>query len=56
MSLLYVTQIKFEFHDFASTFIRPSSDGTYDGMVISVRLGLRPSGSSGLRPSVRRQF
>ena len=30
-------------------FIRPSSDGTYYGMVMSVRPGLRP----GLRPSVR---
>ena len=30
-------------------FIRPSSDGTYYGMVMSVRPGLRPS----VRPSVR---
>ena len=32
-----------------SIFIRPSSDGTYYGMVMSVRPGLRPT----LRPSVR---
>ena len=30
-------------------FIRPSSDGTYYGMVMSVRPSVRP----GLRPSVR---
>ena len=43
-------------------FIRPSSDGTYYGMVMSVRVSVRPSDSpsvrpsdspSGLRPSVR---
>ena len=33
-------------------FIRPSSDGTYYGMVMSVRPGLRPS----VRPSVRHSF
>ena len=33
-------------------FIRPSSDGTYYGMVMSVR----PSGSPSVRPSVRHSF
>ena len=33
-------------------FIRPSSDGTYYGMVMSVRPSVRPSGVS-VRPSVR---
>ena len=33
-------------------FIRPSSDGTYYGMVMSVRPTLRP----GLRPPVFRTF
>ena len=33
-------------------FIRPSSDGTYYGMVMSVR----PSGSPSIRPSVRHSF
>ena len=34
-------------------FIRPSSDGTYYGMVMSVRPGLRPSDSPSVHPSVR---
>ena len=34
-------------------FIRPSSDGTYYGMVMSVRPGLRPSDSPSIRLSVR---
>ena len=34
-------------------FIRPSSDGTYYGMVMSVRPGLRPSGPPSVPPSVR---
>ena len=42
---------------FSFIFIRPSSDGTYYGMVMSVRVSVRPSGSPsvrpGLRPSVR---
>ena len=38
-----VLQIKFECHHFASIFIRPSSDGTYYGMVMSVRVSVRPS-------------
>ena len=33
-------------------FIRPSSDGTYYGMVMSVRPGLRPSVHPSVRPSV----
>ena len=33
-------------------FIRPSSDGTYYGMVMSVRPSVRPSGSPSVRPSV----
>ena len=33
-------------------FIRPSSDGTYYGMMMSVRPGLRPSDSPSVRPSV----
>ena len=32
-------------------FIRPSSDGTYYSMVMSVRPGLRPSDSPSVRPS-----
>ena len=32
-------------------FIRPSSDGTYYGMVMSVRPSVRPSGSPSVRPS-----
>ena len=32
-----ILQIKFECHQFASIFICPSSDGTYYGMVMSVR-------------------
>ena len=34
---------------YCNVFIRPSSDGTYYGMVMSVRPGLHPT----LRPSVR---
>ena len=34
-------------------FIRPSSDGMYYGMVMSVRPGLRPSDSPSVRLSVR---
>ena len=34
-------------------FIRPSSDGTYYGMVMSVRPSVRPSGSPSVRPSIR---
>ena len=41
--------IKFECRKFASIFIRLSSDGTYYGMVMSVRVSVRPSDS----PSVR---
>ena len=37
-------------------FIRPSSDGTYYGMVMSVRPGLRPSVRPSIRPSVRHSF
>ena len=43
-------------------FIRPSSDGTYYGMVMSVRVSVRPSirpsglRLSGLRPPVFRTF
>ena len=41
-------------------FIRPSSDGTYYGMVMSVRPSgspsVRPSGSPSVRPSVRHSF
>ena len=36
-----------------SFFIRPSSDGTYYGMVMSVRPSVRPSGSPSVHPSVR---
>ena len=38
-----VLQIKFECCHFASIFIRPSSDGTYYGMVMSVRPSDSPS-------------
>ena len=38
------------FSYFNAIFIRPSSDGTYYGMVMSVRPGLRPSGSPSVRP------
>ena len=37
-------------------FIRPSSDGTYYGMVMSVRPTLRPSVRPGLRPPVFHTF
>ena len=37
----------------ATIFIRPSSDGTYYGMVMSVRASVRPSGSPSVHPSVR---
>ena len=37
----------------AMLFIRPSSDGTYNGMVMSVRLSVRVSVRPTLRPSVR---
>ena len=47
------------FHSFV-IFIRPSSDGTYYGMVMSVRpsvrVSVRPSGSPSVRPSVRHSF
>ena len=33
-------------------FIRPSLDGTYYGMVMSVHPSVRPSGSPSVRPSV----
>ena len=55
-----VLQIKFECRQFLSIFvgvmplfIRPSSDGTYYGMVMSVRPGLRPSVRPSVHPSVR---
>ena len=48
-----VLQSKFECRPFASIFIRPSSDGTYYGMVMSVRPGLRPSDSPSVHPSVQ---
>ena len=48
-----VLQIKFDCRHFASIFIRSSSDGTYYGMVmsvrVSVRLSVRPSGSPSAR-------
>ena len=36
---------------FARLFIRQSSDGTYYGMVMSVRVSVRPSDSPSVRPS-----
>ena len=56
-----VLQIKFECRHFASIFIRPSSDGTYYGMVMSVRVSVRPtlrpvSVRPGLRPPIFRTF
>ena len=39
----------FSYLDAIFVFIRPSSDGTYYGMVMSVR----PSGSPSVRPSIR---
>ena len=36
-----------------SVFIRPSSDGTYYGMVMSVRVSVRPSIRPSDPPSVR---
>ena len=38
-----VLQIKFKCRHFTSIFMRPSSDGTYYGMVMSVRVSVRPS-------------
>ena len=46
-----VVQIKFECRHFASIFIRPSSDGTYYGMVMSVSPSVRVSVCPTLRPS-----
>ena len=43
-----ILQSKFQCHQFLSIFIRPSSDGTYYGMVMSVRPSVHPS----VRPSV----
>ena len=37
-------------------FIRPSSDGTYYGMVMSVRPSVRPGLRPSVRPSVRHSF
>ena len=37
----------------STVFIRPSSDGTYYGMVMSVRVSVRPSVRLSVRPSVR---
>ena len=56
-----VLQIKFHCHQFPSIFIRPSSDGTYYGMVMSVRVSIRVSvrptlRPSGLRPPIFRTF
>ena len=59
-----VLQIKFEWLHFASIFKRPSSDGTYYGMVMSVRVSfgptlrpsIRPSGSPSVRAPVFRTF
>ena len=41
---------------YGNLFIRPSSDGTYYGMVMSVRVSVHPSGSPSVRPSVRHSF
>ena len=38
---------------FYQVFIRPSSDGTYYGMVMSVRVSIRVSVRPSIRPSVR---
>ena len=43
-------------HNNIKVIIRPSSDGTYYGMVMSVRPSVRPSGSPSVRPSVRHSF
>ena len=48
-----VVPIKFECRQLPSIFIRPSSDGTYYGMVMSVRVSLRVSVRPSVRPSVR---
>ena len=47
-----VVQIKFECYHFASICIRPSSDGSYYGMMMSVQVSVRP----GLCPPVFRTF
>ena len=47
LSLGYIKIISFNFWFLLAIFIRPSSDGTYYGMVMSVR----PSGSPSVRPS-----
>ena len=41
---------------FTSFIIRPSSDGTYYGMVMSVRPSVRPGLRPSVRPSVRHSF
>ena len=41
----------FNWRHIYAVFIRPSSDGTYYGMVMSVRPGLRPSVHPSVRPS-----
>ena len=49
-NLVYILMMLKEWH-FGPFFIRPSSDGTYYGMVMSVRPGLRPSVHPSVRPS-----
>ena len=49
-----ILQSKFQCCHFASIFIRPSSDGTYYGMEMSVHPSVRVSVPPSVRPSVRR--
>ena len=59
----YIQHSKTQYHRNGQRpiFIRPSSDGTYYGMVMSVRVSVRPSvrptlRPSGLRPPIFRTF
>ena len=54
--LLVMLYLRLKYLNFSSFFIRPSSDRTYYGMVMSVRPGLRPSVRLSVRPSVRHSF
>ena len=52
----YEPSIEFVCHHFPLIFIRPSSDGSYYGMVMSVRVSVRLSVHPGLRPAFSTLF
>ena len=53
VNLIQCTCSSLKHNDELSFFIRPSSDGSYYGMVMSVRPCIRPSVRPGLRPGPR---